>query len=149
MLSSSLTSDQLRGSLRDMPLVDLTLHDSLLDEEQLPAKLVWALAGSAPTLTALHGLPLGQLAISQPEGLAPFARLRDLTLWQLPGQPEVVCATLLPLSLVELRLEAGGSEQVPPLLSNFGRLQQLRRITFAKYFVWHFLTGDDERQRFR
>jgi len=105
--------------------------------------------GAAPTLSALHGLTLGELEVSQSLGLAAFARLRALTLRQLPAEPEVMCATLLPLSLVELRLKADGPEQVPPLLSSFGRLHQLRRITFANYFVWHFRTGVNRHQRFR
>ena len=134
VMAEQLQADVLQASLWGLHIVDLTLDDSLLNEEQLSGKLVWALAGLAPTLTALHGLPLGELEVSQPMGLAAFARLRTLTLRQLPDQREVVCATLLPLSLVELRLEISypcETEPELPLLSSFGRLHRLRRLIFA------------------
>ncbi len=105
--------------------------------------LVRALAGSAPTLTALHGLPLVELQDSVPPGLAAFTQLRALSPVPdggLPASPvsNTAAGGLEELTLAFTYLPAEGfCSREPPLLMGFAAgLQHLRSITLAEYYSW-------------
>ena len=105
-----------------------------------PATLAWALAGSASTLTALHGLPIPQPSDRPRLGLTAFTRLRTLTLVHTLGSQQVAAAELLPTSLRELTLRCSCLEAAldmkPPLLCGFSRLTNLQRLTLVEYDGW-------------
>ena len=95
-----------------------------------------ALAGSASTLTALHGLPL--LSEHLEMGLAAFSQLRAVTLRHTSHGIDRLHAAQLPLSLEELTLvlarpEADANNTSLPLLVDLDRLTNLRRISFGNY----------------
>jgi len=109
-----------------------------------PSRILSALAGSAATLTALHGLPLVKPPAGGDPGLglAAFTELRDLSLRQTWREMDVLQATDLPASLQDLKVVMNiaehkgipiGQLQAPPLFVAFDRLQSLRRVTLAGY----------------
>ena len=72
-LRSRLTPQRLRGLFASFPAVSVTLHlpnSAWLQAQRSPSRLMSALAGSAATLTAPHGLPLVKLEDSAADGLA-------------------------------------------------------------------------------
>jgi len=123
-------------------------HDArvaLLPPETL-SPIVAAMARSAPTLTAIHGLPL-------PEGpgcqLGAFTQLQVMTLATKHKSPEVLRASQLPPSLEDLTLLAPeGTSYNPqtglPFFAALDRLQNLRRITFVDYGIWWLGSWDLE-----
>ena len=127
-----------------VPFASVTLPYHLPARPSGPLGLVSALAGSASTLTALHGLPTAELERSRDRGLAAFTRLRALTLRLAPVFPAPLSASLLPAGLEELTVELvdtrdSGHPIEPPPLAAFSTLQSLRRVTFTGYYSeWHF-----------
>ena len=116
----------------------------LLDVPALPAKtaaaLVSALAGSAATLHAVHGLPL---QYSQDIGLAALTQLRAVTLDQAGKSPVLLRATQLPASLEELTLRAvRGNGWALPWIEALDSLRNLRCITFVGYKGCHLRSWD-------
>lgn len=84
---SQLPPERLRAVLSSVCWGSAILHISLLEQQQpprpeVPSLVVAALAGSASTLIALHGLPLVEPADHPELELATFTRLRALTLHQ-------------------------------------------------------------------
>ena len=144
--------EQLRATLTSSSFLAVRLEQ---DSEaavppELPSLIVAALAGSAPELAALHGLPL--LA---PQGhpevtLAAFTRLRALTLRQTTDSLGRLRAADLPASLVELTLfqdllDRDDVDQLnPPLFVAFDELRSLRRITLDQYEAWHLSSTEGE-----
>ena len=116
----------------------------------LPPLIVRKLAKrSAPTLTALHDLPLVEDRWSRDEPrpgdpvlqLAPLTQLCALTLRQTWYGPAELRAKELPPGLEDLTLvmdRAGnvGADWEPPRLVAFDRLRNLRRITCVEYRSW-------------
>jgi len=141
---------QLRATLTSSSFLTVRLEQ---DSEaavppELPALIVAALAGSAPELAVLHGLPL--LA---PQGhpevtLAAFTRLRALTLRQTTESIGRLRAADLPASLVELTLcqdllDQDDVDQLnPPLFID--ELRSLQRITLDQYCTWHLRSTEGE-----
>ncbi len=149
MLKPSLPSDQLRAAPWNLPVVDVTLDASILEQEQLCGELVWALAGLAPTLTALRGLPLQEINNIWPVGLTAFARLRALSLRQQLGELEELCAKMLPQSLTALRLEAPAPApaELHPQLIAMGRLHHLQHITLVGHVACRLRHGHKEEEQ--
>ena len=146
-----LPPQQLRAALTSVPLASVTLHDSILTlHPRTVSMLVSALAGSAVTLTALHGLPLGAAQRDRPHaGLAAFTQLRALTLYQTEAFPKPLRATHLPASLEELTVASTAamgadwmSAQQPALVA-FDELSSLRRLTLVNYFDWRLRSEGD------
>ena len=138
---SHLTPERLRAALSSVSVASMTLHNSPMQPPRVPPGLVSALAGSAPTLTALHGLPTAELQSESQLPLAAFPRLRALTLRQTRNSPGVLPATLLPPSLKEFALTYSdapndGDHNRPMRLVGFDALSQLRRITLAGHTFW-------------
>ena len=109
-----------------------------------PSRILSALAGSAATLTALHGLPVVKppAGCDPGLGLAAFTELRNLSLRQTWREMDVLQATDLPATLQDLKIVMNiaeyrgtplGQLQAPPLFVAFHRLQSLRRVTLAGY----------------
>ena len=159
VLATQLAPERLRAAPPSVHLAGVTLRSSVASSTQPaqpPAGLVPALAGWAPTLTAVHGLPLMELLDGPQPGLAGFSRLRSLALLQMRDDiesdaelewemPPPLPAALLPPSLEELALSYGDlphgnhgplQEQVPSRLVGFNALPCLRTITFAGFSVW-------------
>ena len=68
VFESELAPQLLRAALASIALAGVRLHDSLLTVLMgRPSGVLPALAGSAPTLTALHGLPLAELSAAGSE----------------------------------------------------------------------------------
>ena len=136
-------TDELQAALSSAVFASVGLHDS---RYMARARDGWgvipALAGSASTLTALRGLPLGELRDSSVAlGLAPFTRLRAVSIKPRRESPGTLPARLLPACLEELTLTVNNSPTLvdalkPPLLVGFRRLQHLRRITLVGYKQW-------------
>ena len=156
---AELTPQQLRTALSSIPLASLKLHDSvaLLPPETL-SPIVSAIARSASTLVALHGLPRTRIQRGAAIGLAAFTRLRSLTLRQTTNQPARLQAAHLPPSLQELtlsmdvpRFEAALFTCCLPKLVAVDGLHSLRRITLANQRCnrWYNLDGHghDEEER--
>ncbi len=159
VLEAQLAPERLRAAPASVHLASVTLHSSEIsgnEPAQPPAGLVPALAGWAPTLTALSGLPLVELLDGPQPGLAGFPHLRSLALLQMRDDlesdselewelPRPLPAALLPASLEELTLTYGDlphgnhgplQEQVPSRLLGINALPCLRTITFAGFSVW-------------
>jgi len=144
-----LTAGHIRTALSSVPAAaSVSLPDSVLMQTAPPSTLAAALAGSAATLTALHGLPLTELQSCMRFGQA-FTRLRALTLrhnqltsYLVVEDRLVLDAQLLPSSLEDLTLahstvmDRSSLTSLPPVLSGLSRLQHLRRITFAGDYIW-------------
>jgi len=131
---------QLRALMPSICAASVTLPDSTRLLSTSPTTLAHALAGSASTLTALHGLPMPQPSDRPQLGLTAFTRLRTLTLVHTLGSQQVVAAELLPLSLRELTLRCtcleAAPDMQPPLLCSFSRLTNLQRLTLVEYDEW-------------
>ena len=135
--------------LSSVPCASVRLHDSIVWGSPSHGKLTSALAGSASTLVALHGLPDRELQDSPDHGLASFTRLRALTLWQTQREGQALQAGWLPASLQELTLSCSRQlgvmgSAVPPLLIGFSGLQNMRRLTLSGYIEWPLGSRDDE-----
>ncbi len=152
---SQLTLEQLQAALSSVPVASVVLHSSLLT--LLPASssvAVPALAHSALTLTALHGLPLPELPDSHGLQLAAFSQLRALTLHHKRDSVRVLRATHLPPSLLEITVSVhkppndyfAGMHMPPPLLVDFDRLHSLRRVSLACYTEWQLQSWSDQDQ---
>ncbi len=147
---------QLLSALSRGCIASVQLHDSVMRAEpELQSSVVSALACSASTLTALHGLCLaGTAADAQHPRLAALSRLRDLTLCHWDDCVAVLQAAHLPSSLKELRVEEHGAAHrrapavLPPLVS-LDRLRNLRRLTFAQHSrkLWQLYSLDDDQRR--
>lgn len=153
VFKSQLAPQLVRAALSSLPAASARLHSSLLMlPPGWPLMLVAALAGSASTLTALHGLPLIELAACSELGLAPFTRLRALTLCQTGSSPDVLFGTVLPASLEEVTLEffdprdPHANNSVIPQFLGFSRLHSLRRIVLAGHTSWALGSWDGERE---
>jgi len=138
---SHLTPERLRAALSSVSVASMTLHNCPMQPPHVPPDLVAALAESAATLTALHGLPTAELQGNSHLGLAAFPRLRALTLRQTPDSPRVLPAALLPLSLEDFTLTYSdppnyGHHKRPMRLVDLDALPQLRRITLAAHTFW-------------
>ncbi len=137
-------ADQLLAALSDCCIASVQLPDSLLREHlEPPSPIVPVLECIAPTLTALHGLPLFDLENSAQPRLAAFPCLRALSLCHWRDRRGTLQAAHLPSSLEELAVEERCRSQrdtpamlLPPVVA-FDRLHKLRRITFAGYWGWH------------
>jgi len=137
---SHFTPERLKVALSHVPLAGVTLPNTASVLSTPPTVFVSALAGSAATLTALHGLPLVRLQCSVGEALP---RLRALTLRHRHlDTPLVLDAKLLPAELEQLTLTFSGVldpyyyESTPALVSSLDRLQSLRQIIFAGAYIW-------------
>ena len=150
VVPSQLTLEQVHAALSSVSVASLTLDRSLL--LLLPASssvAAAALARSATTLTALHDLPLAELPDSHGLQLAAFSQLRVLTLHHWRDSVRVLRATHLPSSLLDVTVSvhvppnkySGGT---PPLLVDFDRLLNLRRISFASYADWQLKSCSDQ-----
>ncbi len=145
---------QLPAALSSVPLASVTLRDSLVMLHSWnTSEAVSALASSASTLTALHGLPLYAAQQNRPQpGLAAFTQLRALTLYQTEAAPKALRAMHLPASLEELTLEsqiavtwaADWMQYRLPSIVAFDELTRLRRLTLASFQQFSLRTGDDE-----
>ena len=141
---SHITPERLLVALAGKHVASVRVPDCLVLQPGPRLSLVSALADSAPTLTALYGLPLGELQESPGQGLAGFTRLRSLMLRRpdLPCvPPPALSATLLPASLQELTVRAADPEEtsdygVMPALVAFERLCHLHRISFGHHAIW-------------
>lgn len=115
---------------------------------------------SAPTLTALHDLPLVENWWSRDEPrpgdpglkLAALTQLRALTLRQTWHGPAELRAKELPPSLEDLTLVMDRAGHVaaawePPRLVAFDRLRNLRRITFVEYRSWSIWRRRESRRQ--
>ena len=153
VFQSELTLEQLQAALSSMSVASVTLHSSLL--MLLPASssvAVAALARSASTLTALHGLPLPKLPDSHGLQLTAFAQLRALTLGHSVDSVRVLRATHFPPSLLEFTVSVhappndylASMHMPPPLLVDFDRLHSLRRLSLACYTQWQLESCRDQ-----
>ncbi len=111
--------------------------------------VVSALAGSAATLTTLHGLPLGVAQRDRPHpGLAAFTQLRALTLQQMEARPKALRAAHLPASLEQLTLATQADEDGDymhrqlPALGALNGLTRLRRLSLAGFEQFWMRTED-------
>ena len=151
VFQSELTLEQLQAALCSVSVASVVLHSSLLT--QLPALssvAVAALAPSASTLTALHGLPLPELPDSHGLQLTAFSQLRALTLHHWRDSVKILRATHLPPSLLDIT----ASVHTPhshytqgmqlPLLVDFDRLHSLRRMSFVSYTVCKLESWSDQ-----
>lgn len=155
VLVTQLAPERLRVAPPSVRLASVTLRSSKTygnEPAQPPAGLVSALAGWAPTLTALRGLSLVELLDGPAPGLADFTHLRTLALLQTRDDldteldwvlPRPLPAALLPASLEELTLTYGeppdgnhGDMRLPSRLAGFEALPCLRTIVFAGYDAW-------------
>ena len=148
-LRPPLTPERLRVVLSSARYASVNLHGSLTEVRPVPpespALVVAALAGSASTLTALHGLPLVEPADHPEPGLAAFTRLRVLTLRQTWAALEVLRVAQLPASLTELQLSVDTNKRTSlPLFVGLDGLSSLRRITSAGHVRWKLGSWDDE-----
>ena len=149
VLREYVTPRVLREALERTTIASLTLRDDLI----IPEFATWstfvpALAGLAPTLTALRGLPIMELHHVAPTGLAGFTRLRALTLRHMRDWHQPLQSALLPASLEELTLASSNALdycdnfRLPPVFGTFGKLCLLRRITFTGYAAWRLGSWD-------
>jgi len=142
-----LAQERLHEALSSVFIASARLPDSVtcLPPHAMSA-VVSALARSAATLTALHGLPM-------PDGpaydqLAAFTQLRVVTLRVTSDSPDVLRAGQLPPSLEQLTLQApaqgysSGVNTGLPWFCGCDQLRSLRRITFAGYGVWRLGSWD-------
>lgn len=151
---SELPPERLRVALSSVCYSSVDLHDSLMHEQPPPAALpslvVSALARSARTLTALHGLPWVEPADHPEAGLAAFICLLALTVIQTGDDLPVLRATHLPRSLEDVKLVLDLPEvdddlcQAMPLLADFDRLRHLQKITVVEYRDWQFGREEDD-----
>jgi len=150
---SELAPERLQAALAALagaPLVGVTLPESV---SELPAValsgILSALAGSAPTLTALHGVPILDLPVGPTAGLGRLTQLRVLTLRQTAdSRQEGLLDSQLPASVQELTLVGVPlDEGDPPAyllpLMDFHRLHNLRRLTLADQQSWKLLVVDN------
>ena len=148
--------EQLQAALARDYITAVTLHDSVskLDPDALSAVHA-ALAASASSLTAIHGLPGVKLWFSPESVFTAFTRLRALSLCQRRGSGTVLRAGQLPAGLEELTLTAGvtldepttgGIGRHPPTLVGFREARNLRRLAFVNYRHWDlgFRVTDEE-----
>ncbi len=170
VVKSQSALDRLQAALlNECRVASLTLHDGRAPQPGSMTALEPALACTASTLAALHGLfpeeleedlyttwrKMTGVGGQRELGLAAFTQLRALTLrftWRSPRQ---LTATVLPASLEELTLAVDGWRALEPrrapgapLLIGFRRLpdlgQKLRRITFVGQQCWPLGSRDDE-----
>ena len=149
MLPTKLSQRQLRAALSSMAAASVRLrYGRRLPPPKSQSRLLSALAGSAPTLAALHGLRL--VVDGLPPGLPAFMRLRALTLCQTRTHCALLSATQLPPSLEDLTLaltvpaEQNICWASLPLLVSFEGLRKLKRLTFADYnSSWQLSSRDD------
>jgi len=92
--------------------VHLSATEQWPQPSDTPSGIVSALAGSAATLTALHGLPLVKPPAGGDPVWAAFTELRDLSLRQTWRQMDVLRATELPASLQDLKLVMNIAEYI-------------------------------------
>ena len=153
--STQLPAHELQAALASIRLASVTLHDSVT---RLPPAaqitLLSAMMGSAPTLTAIHGLPLGHLQDGEATALTAFTRLRALSLCQQLRSDSSLRARQLPASVEELTVAIGtdyhahmehGTAGPPFTLVGFHELVSLRRISFCNRFHWNINFSDDGR----
>ena len=152
-LWEQLDAKQLRTALSSHRFGSVNLHSSLTKVQPVPpekaAAVVLGLVKSAPTLTALHGLPLVEASGYPAMILVRFTQLRSLTLRQTSDALRELQLSHLPLSLEELTLTQALPEEVAirtslPLLVDLDSLVNLRRINFGDYWSWELASCDPE-----
>jgi len=154
------SAERLQATLSRHSFVSVDLHTSLTREQPVrsrtPSQVLSALAGSASTLTALHGVPLLDPLRHRTLGLAAFTRLRALTLRQASDAVHELRAAQLPASLEELTVTLALPKpqlerviyyaSVPrpnvPVLVDFEGMTNLRRISFGDYWSWELASRD-------
>jgi len=146
-LKPQLPPEQLQAALSRILIASMRLPESAarLPPHAMSAVMA-ALARSATTLTALHGLAM-------PHGpgydqLAACSQLRVLTLRVTSDPPDVLRAGQLPPSLQQMTLQApaqgysSGANTGLPWFCGCDQLRNLRRITFAGYGAWRLGSWD-------
>ncbi len=124
--------------------VHLSAQEQWPPPPETPNQIVSALAGSAGTLTELHGLPLMEGQDRPEMGLAAFKQLRSLGLLQTWDGPGVLHVELLPATLEELELRAAAEEPSLPWFSDLDSLNSLRQLTFVNYIGYEMGSADSE-----
>ena len=153
-LPTNLSQSQLRAALSSVAAASVRLqYGRRVPPPMSQSRLLPALAGSAPTLAALHGLRLAvdSMPPGLPPGLPAFTRLRALTLCQTRQRRALLRATQLPPSLEDLTLALTVPDVQrighagPPLLVGFDGLCNLQRLTLADYGTsWQLCSRVDE-----
>ncbi len=156
VLKSELAPEQLRTALASIPLASVALHDSVstLPPETVSA-IVSALAGSAATITALHGFPLVAAREGPGVSLAALTQLRTLNMRQtLLRSPARLQASQLPASIEQLTFTGVAPHEDPqddevysPELIGFHKLRNLLYMTFADQHSWELMMLDDDSWR--
>ena len=161
VINRRLSLDRFKAALSSVRFASVEMRDALrLLPSHAPSAVVPALAHSASTLTALHGLALTGLEYRR---LTAFTQLRVLTLCGTEGFGGLLRAEHLPASLEDLTLRLSvdyGTFEGPddstdealdestyramPAFIGFNSLCRLRRITLFRYDRWHLATWDDE-----
>ena len=127
--------------------VHLSARERWPPPSDTPSRIVSALAGSAATLTALHGLPLMEGQLRSAAGLGAFTRLRALSLLQATQGSELrsLQAAQLPTALEQLKLTQTVADPSLPIFADLDRLSSLRQLTFADNIIWD--SGADRQNR--